>query len=99
MLRQSGYTETVDWWSIGVILYEMLVGYAPFSSDSNEEIYYKIEHHEEYLVFPDDVDLSDEVIDLIHGLVCEEEVRLGRNGVSEIKNHRWFKGFNWKTVQ
>lgn len=35
MLRQSGYTETVDWWSIGVILYEMLVGYAPFSSDSN----------------------------------------------------------------
>lgn len=38
------------------------------------------------------------MIDLIHGLVCEEEVRLGRNGVSEIKNHPWFKGFNWKAV-
>jgi len=30
---KTGYTETVDWWSLGVILFEMLVGYAPFSSD------------------------------------------------------------------
>lgn len=37
----------------------MLVGYAPFSSNSNEEIYYKIENYEEYLVFPEEIDLSD----------------------------------------
>lgn len=45
MLTRKGYTETVDWWSVGIMLYEMLIGYAPFSSDNNEEIYYKIQNH------------------------------------------------------
>ena len=35
MLTRRGYTETVDWWSVGIMLYEMLIGYAPFSSDNN----------------------------------------------------------------
>jgi hypothetical protein len=47
-------------------------------------------------VFPSDVDLSNEVVHLIQNLVCEENLRLGRNGVSEIKSHPWFKNFNWK---
>lgn len=50
-------------------------------------------------MFPSDVELSNEVVHLIQSLVCEEDVRMGRNGVTEIKNHPWFKGFNWKTVQ
>jgi serine/threonine kinase 38 len=32
MLKRQGYTELVDWWALGVIIYEMLVGYAPFTS-------------------------------------------------------------------
>ena len=44
MLRKKGYTELVDWWALGVIIYEMIIGYAPFSADNNDEIYYKIEH-------------------------------------------------------
>lgn len=42
MLKKTGYTELVDWWAFGVMIYEMLIGYAPFSGDENEEIYYKI---------------------------------------------------------
>lgn len=52
MLTRKGYCETVDWWSIGIMIYEMLIGYAPFSAETNEEIYYKIQNHEDYLFFP-----------------------------------------------
>jgi serine/threonine protein kinase len=58
MLTRKGYSETVDWWSIGIMIYEMLIGYAPFSAETNEEIYYKIQHHQDYLFFPPEVDLS-----------------------------------------
>jgi serine/threonine kinase 38 len=36
MLKRTGYSELVDWWALGVIIYEMLIGYAPFTSDNNE---------------------------------------------------------------
>lgn len=36
MLTRKGYNETVDWWSIGIMIYEMLIGYAPFSAETNE---------------------------------------------------------------
>ena len=35
MLSRKGYDETVDWWSVGIMLYEMLIGYAPFTADAN----------------------------------------------------------------
>jgi len=95
MLRRVGYTDLVDWWALGVIIYEMLIGYAPFTCESNEEIYYKIEHHQQYLYFPPEVHVSFEVIDLISRLLTDSDNRLGRNGTSEIKSHRWFSDINW----
>lgn len=69
MLNRKGYCETVDWWSVGIMIYEMLIGYAPFSAESNEEIYFKIQNHQDYLFFPPEVDLSEDVIDLISRLI------------------------------
>jgi len=42
VFNNNGYTETVDWWSLGVILFEMLVGYPPFFSDDPTETCKKI---------------------------------------------------------
>jgi protein-serine/threonine kinase len=89
----------VDWWALGVIIYEMLIGYAPFTCENNEEIYYKIEHHQQYLYFPPEVHISFEVIDLISRLLTDPENRLGRNGTDEIKNHRWFSDVNWSELK
>lgn len=75
-----GYNEMVDWWALGVMIYEMIIGYAPFSSDSNEETYYKIENHDDYLYFPPEVEMSYEVIDLISRLLSHQDIRLGKNG-------------------
>jgi len=77
----------------------MLIGYAPFSAESNEEIYYKIQNHREYLFFPPEVDLSEEVIDLISRLVTDESLRLRNNGVTEIQKHKWFKNINWQELK
>lgn len=54
----QGYNETVDWWSIGVILYEMLVGYPPFYSDDPKTTCMKILKWRKYLEIPKEVKLS-----------------------------------------
>ncbi len=53
-----GYTETVDWWSMGVILFEMLVGYPPFASETPRETWYKIQNWRKYLTIPSDAKVS-----------------------------------------
>lgn len=60
-----GYTETVDWWSMGVILFEMLVGYPPFASEDASETWHKIQNWRKYLIIPKDANVSAQAADLI----------------------------------
>lgn len=99
MLSRKGYNQTVDWWSVGIMIYEMLIGYAPFSAQSNEQIYYKIQNHKDFLFFPPEVQMSEQVVDLISRLLTDEQDRLGRNGVAEIQGHPWFKGIDWQNMR
>lgn len=62
---QKGYGNECDWWSLGAIMFECLVGYPPFCSESTHDTYQKIIHWSQYLMFPDDVHLSHEAEDLI----------------------------------
>jgi len=96
---QIGYGEECDWWSLGVIMYEMLIGYPPFLSDNSTETCLKIINCKETLRFPEDVKISHEAQDLIEQLVCDRSVRLGNNGVEEIKSHPFFKGINWDALR
>lgn len=48
VFMQLGYNETVDWWSVGIIMYEMLVGYPPFFSDDPTTTCQKIMKHQKY---------------------------------------------------
>ncbi|XP_042189580.1 rho-associated protein kinase 2 isoform X2 [Callorhinchus milii] len=89
------YGRECDWWSVGVFLYEMLVGDTPFYADSLVGTYSKIMDHKNSLNFPDDVDISKHAKDLICAFLTDREVRLGRNGVEEIKRHPFFKNDQW----
>lgn len=60
-----GYTETVDWWSMGVILFEMLVGYPPFASETPRETWFKIQNWRKYFCIPSDASVSNLAADLI----------------------------------
>ncbi|KAF4088654.1 hypothetical protein AMELA_G00057220 [Ameiurus melas] len=89
------YGRECDWWSVGVFLYEMLVGDTPFYADSLVGTYSKIMNHKNALTFPEDSDISRDAKSLICHFLTDREVRLGRNGVDEIKRHSFFKNDQW----
>nr|XP_056710857.1 rho-associated protein kinase 1 isoform X2 [Euleptes europaea] len=89
------YGRECDWWSVGVFLYEMLVGDTPFYADSLVGTYSKIMNHKNSLSFPEDNDISKDAKNLICAFLTDREVRLGRNGVEEIKRHLFFKNDQW----
>ena len=99
VLNKSGYGKEIDWWSLGVIFYEMLIGYAPFCSKHTNEVCYKVLHYQNYLQFPNKIKISNLAKDLIYKLITDSDLRLGKNGSEEIKSHPFFKGINWKKIR
>ncbi|KAG7740772.1 hypothetical protein KL923_001413 [Ogataea haglerorum] len=96
----QGYGQTCDWWSLGAIMFECLVGWPPFCSETPKETYCKILNWRETLQFPEDIHLSPEAEDLILRLLTDADHRLGRNGgASEIKAHPFFRGVNWDEIR
>ncbi|KAJ8905725.1 hypothetical protein NDN08_002230 [Rhodosorus marinus] len=92
VLMTGRYDETSDWWSLGIIMFEMLVGYPPFWSSSPASTCRKILGWKEHLKFPKDVDISPEAKDLIQRLICAPKDRLGRKkGRAEFEEHAFFK--------
>uniref|UniRef100_A0A665W5T9 Rho-associated protein kinase n=1 Tax=Echeneis naucrates TaxID=173247 RepID=A0A665W5T9_ECHNA len=89
------YGRECDWWSVGVFIFEMLVGDTPFYADSLVGTYSKIMDHKNSLNFPDDVEISKDAKNIICAFLTDREVRLGRNGVQEIKRHPFFKNDQW----
>ncbi|KAG7449181.1 kinase-like protein [Guyanagaster necrorhizus] len=93
---QKGYGKECDWWSLGAIMFECLVGYPPFCSETTHETYQKIMEWQYHLVFPDDVHLSHEAEDLIRRLIISADRRLN---VDQIKQHPFFYGVDWDSLR
>ncbi|XP_048766902.2 serine/threonine-protein kinase LATS1-like isoform X1 [Ostrea edulis] len=99
VLLREGYTSCCDWWSVGVILYEMLVGQPPFYANTPAETQWKVIHWDETLKIPPEASLSEAAKDLIINLCCSSDKRLGRNGATEIKRHPYFKNINFEGLR
>lgn len=81
-------------------MYECLIGWPPFCSETPQETYRKIMNFEQTLQFPDDIHISYEAEDLIRRLLTHSENRLGRHGgADEIKAHPFFSGVDWNTIR
>lgn len=93
---QKGYGNECDWWSLGAIMFECLVGYPPFCSETTHETYQKIINWPHYLVIPDDVHLSREAEDLIRRLITSPDRRMA---VDQIKKHPFFYGVDWAAIR
>ncbi|GMK55161.1 hypothetical protein CspeluHIS016_0202170 [Cutaneotrichosporon spelunceum] len=93
---QQGYGKECDWWSLGAIMFECLVGYPPFCSENAHDVYRKIIDWRNHLYFPDDVHLSREAEDLVRRMLCEADRRLT---VEQLKAHPFFYGVDWATIR
>ncbi|KAH7299019.1 hypothetical protein KP509_25G069800 [Ceratopteris richardii] len=98
VLLKKGYGMECDWWSLGAIMYEMLIGYPPFYSDEPMATCRKIVNWRSHLKFPEEVKLSAEAKDLITKLLCDVDHRLGTKGADEIKAHIWFGSVPWEKL-
>ena len=71
VFNRDGYTEIVDWWSLGTILFEMLVGYPPFYSDNSSETCKKVMNWRKTFHIPEEAQLSPEAVDLLTKLISD----------------------------
>uniref|UniRef100_A0A4W4EHQ0 non-specific serine/threonine protein kinase n=1 Tax=Electrophorus electricus TaxID=8005 RepID=A0A4W4EHQ0_ELEEL len=94
ILRQ-GYGKPVDWWAMGIILYEFLVGCVPFFGDTPEELFGQVVSDE--IIWPEGDDaLPVDAQDMITRLLRQSPLeRLGTGGAAEVKQHTFFTGLDW----
>uniref|UniRef100_A0AAQ4P9F5 non-specific serine/threonine protein kinase n=1 Tax=Gasterosteus aculeatus aculeatus TaxID=481459 RepID=A0AAQ4P9F5_GASAC len=97
ILRQ-GYGKPVDWWAMGIILYEFLVGCVPFFGDTPEELFGQV--ITDNIVWPDGDDaLPADSQDLISALLQTNPlVRLGTGSAFEVKQHSFFTELDWNSL-
>jgi serine/threonine protein kinase len=97
MLQQQPYTKSVDWWSYGILVYEMLAGIPPFYDENTNRMYRRIISEE--IQFPDDFPPS--ARELVKAL-CDRNplTRLGASerDVEEVKAHPFFVSLSWESI-
>ncbi|KAF7822203.1 putative serine/threonine protein kinase IREH1 isoform X1 [Senna tora] len=98
ILLGTGHGYTADWWSVGVILFELLVGIPPFNAEHPQTIFDNILNRNiPWPRVPEE--MSPEAEDLIDRLLTEDpNQRLGARGASEVKQHVFFNDINWDTL-
>ncbi|KAL4693629.1 hypothetical protein H8957_002457 [Semnopithecus entellus] len=97
VIQSKGHGRAVDWWALGILIFEMLSGFPPFFDDNPFGIYQKILAGK--IDFPRHLDFH--VKDLIKKLlVVDRTRRLGnmKNGANDVKRHRWFHSVDWEAV-
>jgi protein kinase X len=97
IILNKGHGKAVDWWALGILIYEMLAGYPAFYADDRMQLYQAILAGK--LEFPRH--MKKEARDLISRLLTSDlSRRIGnlKAGAKDIRNHPWFKGFDWEAL-
>ncbi|KAJ3074702.1 Serine/threonine kinase [Podochytrium sp. JEL0797] len=97
ILKEKPYTRAVDWWALGVLIYEMILGQSPFPGEGEDQIFDAIMHDD--VLFPGS--MNKDAVDILKKLLTKDPLlRLGSGPTdsAEIKAHPYFKDVNWDDV-
>ncbi|CAN6227592.1 unnamed protein product [Urochloa humidicola] len=99
VITGAPHTSAIDWWALGILLYEMLYGRTPFRGKNRKKTFYNILHKD--LTFPSSIPVSLAAKQLIHGLLQRDPVsRLGSSaGANDIKQHPFFENIYWPLIR
>ncbi|KAG8379025.1 hypothetical protein BUALT_Bualt07G0045300 [Buddleja alternifolia] len=98
ILQSKGHNKNADWWSVGILLYEMLNGQPPYTHANRKKLQEKIIN--EKLKLPPR--LTSEAHSLLKELLQKDPLKRlgsGPRGAEEIKSHKWFRTINWKKLE
>eukprot|EP00928_Gymnodinium_smaydae_P026391 TRINITY_DN20744_c0_g5_i1.p1 TRINITY_DN20744_c0_g5~~TRINITY_DN20744_c0_g5_i1.p1 ORF type:complete len:757 (+),score=221.98 TRINITY_DN20744_c0_g5_i1:101-2371(+) len=99
LIASKGHTHSLDWWTLGILLFELLAGSPPFESPNPMQIYTKVAKGIDKVAFPRQVRGS--VESLIKGLLTQvpsERLPMKSGGIGNIKRHEWYSGFDWEKM-
>ncbi|KAI3717175.1 hypothetical protein L1987_68607 [Smallanthus sonchifolius] len=99
IITGAGHTSAIDWWAVGILIYEMLYGRTPFRGKNRQKTFSNILHKD--LTFPSSIPVSLAARQLIHALLNRDPAsRLGSiGGSTAIKEHAFFRGINWPLIR
>ncbi|KAK1578905.1 hypothetical protein Q3G72_034016 [Acer saccharum] len=99
IITGAGHSSAIDWWALGILLYEMLYGRTPFRGKNRQKTFANILHKD--LTFPSSIPVSLAGRQVINALLNRDPAfRLGSNtGANEIKHHPFFRGITWPLIR
>ncbi|NWV83731.1 CTRO kinase, partial [Dasyornis broadbenti] len=93
---KASYGPECDWWSLGVVAYEMIYRRSPFTEGTSAKTFNNIMNFQRFLKFPEDVKVSNDFLDLMQSLLCGQKERLGYEGLC---CHPFFSKIDWNNIR